>query len=82
MPRQINTEAFIGLEGQVVERVPEEQRANYKYWRAVHLGAVALNFLQGKRHLNSAWGADHLHFWDNYSQALATAESLATPGSL
>lgn len=76
----VNLGRFIELEGQVVEPVPEDQRAEYVYWRAAHLGNIALNFINGQNHLN-AWGVDYTHFWSDYRPATNTASELAKPHS-
>lgn len=81
MSERINLERFLELEGQVIEPVPEEARSGYKYWRAAHLGAIALNFIKGRQHLNNAWRAPYTHFWDKYEQAVVTATELSTPNS-
>jgi hypothetical protein len=74
----LNLDRLVELEGQVVEPVPLDQRSEYIYWRAGHLGNIALNFIKGHGYLN-AWGADYTHFWPNYSWAVNTAKELAKP---
>jgi hypothetical protein len=76
----IEVERFLALEGQVLEPVPQERRPDFVYWRAGHLGAVALNFLKGDMFLNSAWGVEveYSHFQLEYSSALNRARSMRT----
>ena len=77
----VNLDPLLELEGHVIEPVPADQRAEYVYWRAAHLGNIALNFIKGHRYLN-AWGADYTHFWPDYSKAANTAKELAKPNSM
>jgi hypothetical protein len=70
----IDIERFVVLEGQVIEPVPEDERDQYVYWRAIHLGAVVLNYVQGRRILNTAWGAPWAHFRTDYRAALNLAK--------
>lgn len=68
------------MEGRVLEPVPAEHRNIYTYWRAAHLGNIALNFIKGEEHLN-AWGVNYAHFTDKYAVAETIAKNLAQPNS-
>ena len=76
----VRIDKFLQLEGQVVEPVPETERERYVYWRAAHLGNIALNFINGKRYLN-AREINSTHFWTDYGKAVNTARELAEPDS-
>ncbi len=78
----VNLERLAASERRVLEPVPTETREEFTYWRAAHLGSLALNLIQDLRHLNNSWGANFTHFWDDYSLAVNTAQELSSPGSL
>jgi hypothetical protein len=63
-------------EGEVLEPVPESERKHYRHWRAQSYGAVALNFLTGKRRLNPTWGANYTYFQQSYLYAQVAAEGM------
>ncbi|MCA9346134.1 hypothetical protein KC960_01460 [Candidatus Saccharibacteria bacterium] len=72
-PGRVNFEALYEMGGIVIEAVPEEERARYKYWRGADLGKIAMNFARGIKTLNA--GQDPvLHFADAYYYAANVAK--------
>lgn len=72
-PGRVNFEALYEMGGIIIEAVPEEQRARYKYWRGADLGKIAMNFARGIKSLNA--GQDPvLHFADAYYYAANIAK--------
>lgn len=62
--------------GQIFDAVPEAERTDFRYWRGIHLGKIALNLMQGNKIINA--GTDNIvHFIDDYYPAreYARAES-------
>lgn len=75
-PGRVNFEALYEMGDMVIDAVPEEQRARYKYWRGADLGKIAMNFARGIKTLNA--GQDPvLHFADEYSYAANVAKDPA-----
>jgi len=71
-PGRVNFEALYAMGGIVIEAVPEEQRARYRYWRGASLGKIAMNFARGIKTLNA--GQDPvLHFTNEYYYAANVA---------
>lgn len=54
-------------QGRVIAAVPEEERKNFRYWRAVHLGKIALNLLRGRMRMNAGEEDQLIHFSGNYA---------------
>lgn len=46
-------ERFKALSGEVIRPVPDGETLDYEHWRATHLGAVALNFVDKNPVLNT-----------------------------
>lgn len=66
----------IGPMGQVpLELVPEEERRNFRFWRATSVAKLALVFESGKTTINL--GTDPaIHFFDNYDMNSAYSDAL------
>ncbi len=75
-------EQLAASEGRVIEPIPPESRREFTYWRAAHLGSLALNLIHDLHHLNNSWKANFTHFWGDYNLAVNTAQELSRPGSL
>lgn len=74
----IRIRRFKALEGQVIKPVPEEHIKDFRFWRAAHLGAVALNFMEGVRVISvRGWRGRNGTKFTDYEAALSEAEEMA-----
>ncbi|MBA3757831.1 hypothetical protein H0X09_03130 [Candidatus Saccharibacteria bacterium] len=80
MNNEISSELYIKrikeLEGQILKPVPEKVVEDYPYWRAVHLGAVALNIMEHSRVFKARNSFDIISF-TSHDEALSIATDLA-----
>lgn len=73
-PGRVDFDVLYEMGDMVVEAVPEEERARYRYWRGANLGKIAMNFARGNKVLNA--GKDPIaHFADTYGYAFDIANS-------
>jgi hypothetical protein len=62
----------------VIDAVPASERSNYKYWRGLNLGKIALNLMRGRLYINAGEADSTIHFINDHDIAYGYARSEAS----